>query len=152
MILCTLFVGYKWGVFANELGTALNIKNMNAKALCIRIVDRIEQYPDFDINSTPVLIVHEYMYPDNSNYPESKAFLNQHKRVSMIYESDYLFLTVWDGAVYNYIKDFIGVKFINSGYDPELIKESSIFKDMPAFPDKDSLAMIDGVLVVRLTY
>ena len=157
MLAGTILIGFRWGVIANEAGTILELQNRNFTALCIRIVDRIEQYPEFDVHRTPVYIGFEAMFPHNSNYPETKPFFRKfNDGFYGLYGFDYtMFTNTWDRLdtlqVHQYINDYIGFRYINSGYSVKAIKESDAYKNMPCFPDSESLAMIDGVLVVKLT-
>ena len=152
MLAGTILVGFRWGVIANEAGTILEVHNRNFTALCIRIVDRIEQYPGFDVQNTAVLIGYSAMVPDNSNYPDTKPFFREYQDFTGLRGFDYIMFTIWEGRVYQYINDYIGFGYINEIYKSDAIKNSEAYQKMPCFPDAESLAMIDGVLVVKLTY
>ena len=156
MLSGTILVGFRWGVVANEAGTILDVQNRNFTALCIRIVDRIEQHPGFDVHETPVFIGYVAMFPHNSNYPETKPYFRDFEGFYGLYGFDYtMFTMVWNlrnsPHVHQYINDYIGFRYINEGYSVDAIKESETYQNMPCFPDAGSLVMIDGVLVVKLT-
>jgi len=150
---CTLLIGFRWGVVANEAGLVLEMQHKNIQSLMIRVADRIEQHPEFDVWTTPVAII-GHITPYNSNYAETKPYFRRFGKLTGIYVYDYLIAGFFpDHSYFLYMKDWIGLDLIAA--DPEMLQaiwESDEFHAMPVFPDKESLMMIEGVLVVSLAY
>ena len=150
---CTLLSGFRWGVVANEAGLVLEMQHKNIQSLMIRVADRIEQYPEFDVATTPVAI-YGHITPFNSSYAETKPYFRRFGRLTGIYIYDYLIAGFFpDYSYFLYMKDWIGLNFIAA--DDEMLQvvfESDEFQNMPYFPAKDSLMMIEGVLVVNLAH
>ena len=155
MLAGTILVGFRWGVIANEAGMILEVQNRNFTALCIRVVDRIEQYPGFNVRDTPVFIGFEAMFPHNTNYPETKPYFRDFEDFLGLGGFDYTIFTGRgvqnDRHFYQYINDYIGFRYLDEGYSANVIKGSVAYQNMPCFPAAESLAMIDGVLVVKMS-
>ena len=150
VVICAIFIAFRWGVIANETATVLEMQNRNMYALCIRIVDRIEQYPDFDIRTTPVAIIIGYMEDKNSNYPVTKPYFAKYQQLTGIFARDYAYIG-HPKRTHDYIRDHIGFNYINKDYDLNAITTSEEYQEIPTFPAKESLAIIDGVLVVKVS-
>ena len=149
VLFSTILLCFSWGVVANESATIIEIKNRNGYALCLRIVDRIEQFPDFSASSTPVTVIGK-ISPQNSNYPDTKGYFSKYKEITGISSpEDYSYLYA-DYQYFYYINNFIGLRYINAGYDVNTIRKTNAFQNMPCFPEEGALQMIDGVLVVKM--
>lgn len=113
-----------------------------------RVVDRIEQYDGYIVNETPVVFV---------GTPQLASWFGGTDKVGNMVGMYYITPITYDAV--NYRLDIYKAYFkYVMNYPIRLcdektvaaIKENEYVKNMPHFPDKDSIAMVDGIMVVKM--
>ena len=89
--------------------------------------------------------------PSSGRFPEIKGDLGLRGQVVGLNNSNDIMSTL---KSYDFMRDYLGVTVGVPADMPtiERIKQTDAFINMPIWPDKDSVAVIDGVLTVKVCY
>ena len=136
-------------LFANALYLKIDLINRATLSFMTRMVDRMEQTPGYKIGETPVLIL---------GHVEQNPYARPLRNFGMLHddflESKPLSVT-YPGTFEHYFAYILN-------YPVQLVKreemtdyleklDSEAIQNMPIFPEQGGVALIDGVVVVRLS-
>ncbi len=136
-------------LFANALYLKTDLKNMATLSFMTRMVDRMEQTPGYKIGETPVLILGHVSQNPYARPPKIFGMLNDDflktQNLSVTYPETF---ENYFAYILNYPVQLVPreemTKYLEK-LDPEAIQ------NMPVFPEQGGVALIDGVVVVRLS-
>jgi len=114
-------------------------------ALMNRIVYRMETVDDYEVGVTPVVFVgsHQLLNQVIPGYEEYRGITGMDSSVVANTQEDYRLRTYFQ-TVMNYPVNIPGSDVFQQ------MREDSRVAEMPAYPDNGSVAVIDGILVVKL--
>ncbi len=129
-------------VYANQVYMKKELEHQATLTLASRVIDRVELLEGYIPGETPVAFVGRL--DDNSYLNHGReAFSNIQRTVGLW--KDY-------GATYNmgrYLTDYLNYPLL---WDTETdFSQWTEVQEMPAFPAADSIAMVDGTVVVKLS-
>ena len=147
-ILCAILILNRV-LFANALYLKTDLKNMATLSFMTRMVDRMEQTPGYKIGETPVLIIGHVSQNPYARPLKNFGMLNDEflrtQPLSVTYPETF---ENYFAYILNYPVQLVQREEM-TGYleklDPEAIE------NMPVFPEQGGVALIDGVVVVRLS-
>lgn len=129
-------------VYANQVYMKKELDHQATLTLASRMIDRIEMLEGYVPGETPVAFVGRLDYNAYLNHGRA-AFSNVQKTVGLW--KDY-------GATYNmgrYLTDYLNYPLV---WDTETdFSQRAEVQNMPVFPAADSIAMVDGTVVVKLS-
>ena len=140
------------GVYAvkdNETYFALELKFDNMLSLANRIVDRVEQTPEYVPGVTPIWC-QGTIYEGNYPAVKSGAFARASNSPTTAFEWEYGFLmnNLYFTA---FVRNYIGVSFAEPDHGKvEEILATDAYESMPYFPEEGSVKAIDGIIFVRV--
>lgn len=136
----------------NDAYQRLNSEYETAYGELCRIIDRVEQLPEWQDGNRTLYFDYQKGYLINDNY---QAFVQPYN--SMI---DMGWMGVFGTGVYsfwnnsntsNLVKCYLGINFENPNDEQiEKIRESSEYNRLQQFPSTDSIKVIEDVIVVRM--
>lgn len=139
---------FQWSSRTNQMYLALELKFDNLLSMATRIVDRVEQLPEYVAEETPVWITGQL---NEGNYQSVKdeAFAKASYTDASGREGNYTFFfhNLYFRA---FVNNYVGVTFAvpdQSAVDRAL--GSGAFSDMPYFPYEGSVKYIDGIIVIN---
>ncbi|MPM66653.1 hypothetical protein SDC9_113563 [bioreactor metagenome] len=139
---------YSWALYSNQVYFTLQRKFDACYSLSTRMVDRVEQLPEYTID-TPVLVVGDF---SKGNYPVAvpEALDGLPYSVGIGEPSEFYYMKGYWGTVHNFIAAYLGVRWQVPDAETvaELVEKTNDFADMPIFPSAGSVFYIDGVIVV----
>jgi len=152
IILCCI-ISYTYILSTNSFYIAMQTTYNQTYATTLRIIDRIETYPDY-VEDMPILI---FGIVDNNNFPRKSPYGNHtiydvdsgYLDFDILFDDYFELQQTWR----NYIYQFFGLNF-NFVFDMETyisISNSDEFKEMDTFPMQNSIKIINDVLVIKLT-
>lgn len=131
-------------VIANIGYWSLEVKNQRVYGLMNRIVYSIENFEGFSYDMPVYFTGSE----ENKFYLNTKMSDDEIEGLTGIEKST---LVYGDGKFHDYVQNYLGVYFKStSTKQREAIDASEEFKEMNNYPEKDSITIIDGVLVVKM--
>ena len=132
----------------NQTYLALELKFDNMLSLANRIVDRVEQAPEYSVD-TPVWF-QGTVYEGNYNPEKDGAFLRASDTPATAFGWEYGFFM---NNMYfsSFVKQYVGVTFAQPDYSEVVrILETEEYLSMPYFPSEGSVKYIDGILFIRI--
>ncbi|MDL2310932.1 glucosyltransferase domain-containing protein [Peptostreptococcaceae bacterium OttesenSCG-928-C18] len=151
MAVALLIISISWGIFANEVYTAYDLKNRNMYALTNRLVAKIEEFDDYNYTKNVMIMGNK---PDDV-FGVTKPELNDLEGFTgIMMPYDYNFFVGRTSAyLYNeYVRTFIGVDLKYPGFKKELeIGASEEFKSMPIYPEEGSIKKIDDIIIIKIS-
>ena len=140
---------YSWSLYSNQAYFAMQRKYEASYSLSTRMVDRIEQVPEFT-KDTPVLFVGSF-YLGNYSCSVPEAYYGMAYTVGTEDNTEYSYLSGSYGWLQAFLRAFLGVDYAD--VDPEklndLVRDYNDFADMPSYPAAGSVQYLDGVIVVK---
>lgn len=140
-ILLSLFllVIFQYSYFANMCGLKANFLQSQAKSYFNNLAARIEQTDGYEDN-LPICYIGEFEKNINNTY------------LNGIYKNIYIQYYRLDDIINNYswksfLREWIGFNKVVISEDKYI--NNSIVKNMPTYPKKDSIKVIDGVIIVK---
>lgn len=150
VLVCTIIL-INWIQLDNAMYNAMEIEYDKTYALGARIVENIEEYPDFDY-SKPIAIIG---YVDNARYPDlyaefTTSVYNTVGTTGFLWQNS---LLVSQTSWYHFFQRYYGVTFNYCNSESELneIYLSEEYSNMNYFPSENSIREINGVIVVKLS-
>lgn len=142
---------FSQAIFANSLYLKLKINYDNAWSYSTRLIDRLEQTEGFNKNSKLILIGEVQRITNYKQNPKILKRIKYDTRIQIVQD------VICGSNAISYastLKWFIQQEmdmYIDIEVNPEdLIKEKAI-REMPVFPDADSIQVIDGAYVVKVS-
>ncbi|MEA5049116.1 MAG: glucosyltransferase domain-containing protein [Eubacteriales bacterium] len=139
---------YSWALYSNQVYFTLQRKFDACYSLSTRIVDRVEQLPEYT-SDTPILIVGDF---SEGNYPLAvpEAIDGLPYSVGIGESSEFYYMKGYWGTVHNFIAAYLGVHWNmpDSETVQKIVDETNDFSGFPAFPSEGSVRYLDGVIIV----
>jgi hypothetical protein len=145
----SLLLVMNWYILSNTAYLNMQMRHERTHSLATRILDRVEQEPDYT-GTTPILVLGQI---NHDNYPAAS-------RVARMFERELRGMVGTRGEFLPYsprlwelfITDYLGRYMPHvDGEMQGLIRDSEEFKNMGNWPAEDSVKMINGVIVVKLS-
>ena len=136
-------------VFANGAYYYKRIMYDASYAHAFSIAEQIEQDPDYVPGETPVAILGEFS--DSYAARSINDYFAQYQHVTGLWDNTTSF--TYDGTLRAFFTGLLGHP-INAYFSQEqldAIRALPAVQDMPVFPKEGYCAMVDGVMVVKLT-
>ena len=148
VVLAMIACCYSWALYSNQVYFTLQRKFDACYSLSTRIVDRVEQLPEYTPD-TPVLIVGDFSV---GNYPVAvpEAQNGIPYSVGVGEPSEFYYMKGYWGTVHNFIAGYLGVrwKMPDAATVAKIVEQTNDFSNLPIFPSAGSVFYIDGVIVV----
>ncbi|MDL2310585.1 hypothetical protein LJC13_01240, partial [Peptostreptococcaceae bacterium OttesenSCG-928-C18] len=149
-VIAIFLVSISWGIFANKCYIAFDVKNNNMYSFANRIVNKIDDFEDFNYLEEEAIIIGNRVH---ANFGASKfeEFSSLSGITGIDMPRDFNFMG--ESLTYReYLRNMLGVNLIYPGKDKEEeIKLSQDFIEMPDFPKEGCIKKIDGILVVKIS-
>ncbi len=140
---------YSWALYNNQTYFALQHKYEASYALAVRVVDRVEQLPEYT-NDTPVLVIGGF---SNGSYETAvaEAQIGTAYSVGIGDYNEFSYMNGSNGRFKMFVKEFLGIDWIapDDSVLETIIAEYDDFSDIPCFPAAGSVQYIDGIIVVK---
>ncbi len=137
LILQVLFAAEFVGI-TNRAYFAMDLTEKNAYAYSVKLTARIEAHPDFD-KETPIALIGRKKMESVVGGIHLTGVLTGEDAVNYYSYADYLHYELGSEYTYAFKKQI------------KKIKKTEEFSEMPCYPLKDSIRLIDGVLVVKFS-
>lgn len=144
----TLGIVVSYFILANILYANLTLMYEKTYSIALRVIDRVEQLTDYR-NDYPIVIVGGI---PNSNYPSTnimhrealQGFVADNEDTMLYWNNSASWKSFW----HNYCGVTSGVTTVE---EVEEIISSSMVANMPCFPSDGSVAIVEDVIVVKLS-
>lgn len=148
ILFCVSLICYTYYLADNSSYMTVMLSENQAYSTAIRIVDRIEQNPAYTSDIKICLIGHI----DNTEYSKTqKIYEKSYKHLA----NNSIFHSTYNGekATWRkFLQNYLGFTYNEcSKTEYEKIIQSEEFKNMPLWPNNDSIKIIDGIMIVKLT-
>lgn len=134
--LCFMVMTYSNIVYANQVYLKKSLEDKASISVMTRVLDRIEQIDGFKAGETPIVFIGE---PSEAKVAMDRAGFD-YKGAGL---SGHLAPTHWP---HGYLKQMLGYPAVVG--NKNLVSKADIVS-MGRFPDRDSVRMLDGQVVVR---
>lgn len=131
-------------VFANQLYLKKELEIDSTLSVMTRVIDRLEQTEGYAVGETPVAFVGSL---DASQINRDKPAFAYMKRFNGSEEN---YAITFGDTYWMYLRDVLGYPIVQAE-DAERIVRQEAVAAMPSFPEKGSVALVDGVAVVKLS-
>ena len=131
-------------VFANQLYLKKELEIDSTLSVMTRVLDRLEQTEGYAVGETPVAFVGSL---DASQINQDKPAFAYMKRFNGSEEN---YAITFSDTYWMYMRDVLGYPIVRA-QDAERIAQQEAVAAMPAFPQTGSVALVDGVAVVKLS-
>lgn len=131
-------------VFANQLYLKKELEIDSTLSVMTRVIDRLEQTESYAVGETPVAFVGSL---DASQINRDKPAFAYMKRFNGSEEN---YAVTFGDTYWMYLRDVLGYPIVQAE-DQERIARQEAVAAMPSFPEKGSVALVDGVAVVKLS-
>ena len=126
-------------VYSNQIYYKLHLQQEASQSMITKILYEIEHLEGYEYGTTPVAFVGRFT---GSDYFASPEYFNE----VIVYGTAQTPFT-YPNTVKSYLKYYLNNKMnvidVNS--------EDEIIKQMPCYPERGSIALIDGVVVVKIS-
>lgn len=141
--LAVLTLLFDRGIYANQIYLKKDLEYDATLSVMTRVVDRIEQVEGYIPGETPVEFLGDILRSQLAMTRPAFAHLGSLTGTEENYAITYAD-TFW-----MYLEDVMGYP-IKRFRETKNEKQERVTDDMPCFPDKDSVQMVDGVVFVKL--
>lgn len=131
-------------VFANQLYLKKELEIDSTLSVMTRVLDRLEQTEGYAVGETPVAFVGSL---DASQINQDKPAFAYMKRFNGSEEN---YAITFGDTSWMYLRDVLGYPIVQAE-DAERIARQEAVAAMPCFPERGSVALVDGVAVVKLS-
>lgn len=139
-LICVII--FQNGVFANQAYIKKNLEKSATLSVVTRILDRIETTEGYVPGQTQVVFAGELLF--SPNLPSTREMFQTHSLADGLWASY--------AATYNiehYIYSYLGYPLsMDWALD---VSGWEVVQNMPAFPERDSVQFVEGLLVVKLS-
>ena len=142
--LAVLTLLFDRGIYANQMYLKKDLEYDATLSVMTRVVDRIEQVEGYIPGETPVEFLGDIQRSQLAMTRPAFAHLGGLTGTEENYAITY------DDTFWMYLEDVMGYP-IKRFRETKNEEQERVTDDMPCFPDKDSVQMVDGVVFVRLT-
>lgn len=142
--LAVLTLLFDRGIYANQIYLKKDLEYDTTLSVMTRVVDRIEQVEGYIPGETPVEFLGDIQRSQLAMTRPAFAHLD-----SLTGTEENYAITYGD-TFWMYLEDVMGYP-IKRFRETKNEEQERVTDDMPCFPDKDSVQMVDGVVFVKLT-
>lgn len=142
--LAVLTLLFDRGIYANQMYLKKDLEYDATLSVMTRVVDRIEQVEGYIPGETPVEFLGDIQRSQLAMTRPAFAHLG-----SLTGTEENYAITYGD-TFWMYLEDVMGYP-IKRFRETKNEEQERVTDDMPCFPDKDSVQMVDGVVFVKLT-
>lgn len=142
--LAVLTLLFDRGIYANQIYLKKDLEYDTTLSVMTRVVDRIEQVEGYIPGETPVEFLGDIQRSQLAMTRPAFAHLG-----SLTGTEENYAITYGD-TFWMYLEDVMGYP-IKRFRETKNEEQERVTDDMPCFPDKDSVQMVDGVVFVKLT-
>lgn len=146
--LCLAVSAFCWTLDANQTYLALQLKLDNMMSLATRMVDRVEQLPEYVPNVTPVWYTGTL---SDANYGAIKSDVFARASATDMTGREWNYTFLMNNLYFSaFVNAYIGVTFVEP--EPEQVDRalaSAAYRAMPYFPGAGSVACVEGVIIVN---
>lgn len=139
---------YSWALYSNQVYFTLQRKFDACYSLSTRIVDRVEQMPEY-APDTPVLVVGDF---SAGNYPVAvpEAQDGLPYSVGIGEPSEFYYMKGYWSTVHNFIAGYLGIRWQTPDAETvaKIVEQTNDFAGLPIFPSAGSVFYMDGIIVV----
>ena len=141
--LAVLTLLFDRGIYANQIYLKKNLEYDATLSVMTRVVDRIEQVEGYIPGETPVEFLGDILRSQLTMTRPAFAHLGGLTGTEENYAITY------GDTFWMYLEDVMGYP-IKRFRETKNEEQERVTDDMPCFPDKDSVQMVDGVVFVKL--
>ena len=141
--LAVLTLLFDRGIYANQIYLKKDLEYDTTLSVMTRVVDRIEQVEGYIPGETPVKFLGDIQRSQLAMTRPAFAHLG-----SLTGTEENYAITYGD-TFWMYLEDVMGYP-IKRFRETKNEEQERVTDDMPCFPDKDSVQMVDGVVFVKL--
>ncbi|MBQ4608522.1 MAG: hypothetical protein IJB18_02985, partial [Clostridia bacterium] len=142
LLLCIVF--FDKMLYANQIYLKKSFEYDSTLSIMTRVIDRLEQLDGYKVGETPVVLCGSLddsgVHYDNSAFAGTKYLTGFGSDYAVTYEKTYW----W------YFEDVMEYS-IKKYEHPEEMRTLAQVKEMPTFPQKGCVAMIDGIAIVKFS-
>lgn len=148
LALCMAGNVFLWAVDANQTYLALELKFDNMMSLATRMVDRVEQLPEYVPDETPVWYTGTL---SDANYGAVKSGVFARASATDMTGREWNYTTLMNNLYFSaFVNHYIGVTFVVPEDETAYaVMETDAYKAMPYFPYPGSVRYIDGVIIIN---
>lgn len=142
--LAVLTLLFDRGIYANQIYLKKDLEYDTTLSVMTRVVDRIEQVEGYIPGETPV----EFL----GDIQRSKLAMTRpaFAHLGSLTGTEENYAITYGDTFWMYLEDVMGCP-IKRFRETKNEEQERVTDDMPCFPDKDSVQMVDGVVFVKLT-
>lgn len=132
------------GIYANQLYFKKNLEYDATLSVMTRVLDRVEQVDGYVPGETPV------KFMGNIKWSQLAMVRPAFKGLRGLPGTEESYAITYEDTFWMYLEDVLGYPIKRfEGLKNE--EQWLATRDMPCFPDKDSVKLVDGVVFVKLT-
>ena len=131
-------------VFANQLYLKKELEIDSTLSVMTRVLDRLEQTEGYVVGETPVAFAGSL---DASQLNQDKPAFAYTKRFNGSEEN---YAITFSDTFWMYLRDVLGYPIVQAEEAEHIARQEAVAA-MPSFPEKGSVALVDGVAVVKLS-
>lgn len=139
---------FLFAVDANQTYLALELKFDNMMSLVTRMVDRVEQLPEYVPNETPVWYTGTLR---DAHYGAIKSEGFARASATDMTGREWNYTALMNNLYFNvFVNYYIGVTFVApEDAEANAVMETDAYRAMPYYPAAGSVAYIDGIIIVN---
>ena len=139
---------FLWGVDANETYLALELKFDNMMSLVTRMVDRVEQLPEYVPNETPVWYTGTL---SDANYGAVKSEAFARASATDMTGREWNYTALMNNLYFSaFVNHYIGVAFVMpEDAEADAVLATDAYRAMPYYPAAGSVQYIDGIIIIN---
>ncbi|MCI7703645.1 MAG: hypothetical protein MSP08_04800, partial [Clostridiales bacterium] len=142
LMFCLIFMDKV--LYANQMYLKKDLEQDSTLSVMTRVIDRLEQLEGYEAGITPVVLNgrlgSSVLDQDRPAFAGAKAVTGLEANFAVTYSSTY----------WTYFRDMLGYPIVQAE-EAERIARQEAVAAMPCFPEKGSVALVDGVAVVKLS-
>ncbi len=143
-----IFAAYNFYIVDNKIYLKVYTVYENSFAFANRFAMRLETFGEFSPDREVAIIG---MIPNN-NYPITKPWFSDVYNVTGLGKADYVYTSSTGKEIKNFLRDWIGLMVKQTSKENiQKIKETEEFLDMSLYPSENSIKLINGVVVVKMS-
>lgn len=131
-------------VFANQLYLKKELEFDSTLSVMTRVLDRLEQTEGYVTGETPVAFAG---YVNASAVNGERPAFAYTKRLT---GAEWNYATTFTDTYWMYMRDVLGYPIVQAENEEDIARQEAVAV-MPCFPEKGSVALVDGVAVVKFS-